>query len=128
MLNHTRFWERRGPDVLLEVPVSVPQAALGTKISVPTLDGEADLDIAAGTQSGDVVVLKGQGIARLDGNGKGDQIVAIRVEIPTKLSARVKEILRDLAEELGDDVHGPGLIERLKRSKRAGKGQSRGKA
>ena len=110
--------ERHGSDLLVEVPVSVAQAALGTKVVVPGLKEEHDVAVAAGTQTGDVIVLRGKGIPRLDGSGRGDQVVAFRVEVPRKLSSRAKELFRDLAEELGDDVSGPSLLERLKRHRR----------
>lgn len=110
--------ERHGADLLLEVPISFPQAALGARIDVPTLDGETEVDVEAGTQTGDIVVLRGKGVARLDRGGKGDQVVAFRVDVPSKLSHKAKDLLRELAEELGDDVNAPGLLERLKRGKR----------
>jgi molecular chaperone DnaJ len=85
-------------DVHCEVPISFSQAALGEEIEVPTISGKVLLTVKPGTQSGQKQRLRGKGIARLDGRGVGDQIVTIKVETPTSLTAEQKEIFRKLAE------------------------------
>lgn len=114
-------FQREGEDVLTEVPVSFVKAALGGEVEVPVLDdacgGTATLEIKAGTQPGDHVVRKGQGIPRVGRPGRGDQVVRWRVEIPTKLTSRQAELLRELAGELDEDVKAEkrGLFGRLKK-------------
>ncbi len=94
------FFERRGDDIYYEALIDFPQATLGTRINVPTLNGEAKLKIPSGTQSGTIFRLKGKGIPHLRGWGKGDQFVNVIIRTPTKLTRRQKELLKDLAEEM----------------------------
>lgn len=100
---HPQF-KREGFDIYLDKDISIYQAVLGTNIRIPTVDGEVDLKIPAGTQSGKVFRLKGKGAVELNGRGKGDQFVTINVVIPTKLSKKEKELFKELAKEKGDDV------------------------
>jgi molecular chaperone DnaJ len=95
-----KIFERRGDDILYEAQISFPQAALGTKLDVPTLDGEAKLKIPAGTQSGTVFRLKGKGIPHLNGWGKGNQFVNVVVQTPKKLTKKQKKLLKELAKEM----------------------------
>jgi molecular chaperone DnaJ len=95
---------REGPDLFVDVHLSFPLAALGGKVSVPVLKGETEVEVKAGIQSGDVVVLKGQGVARLDGRGRGDEVIRFQVDVPTSLTDHAKELLRQLATELGEEV------------------------
>jgi molecular chaperone DnaJ len=99
------LFAREGNDVVCEVPVSFAQAALGTEIEVPTLDGRHKVKIPAGTQSGHLVRLKARGVADLNGYGRGDQIVRVVVETPRKLSARQRELLEEFARLSGEEVH-----------------------
>lgn len=99
------IFRREGNDVIIDVPISFAQAALGAEIEVPTLYGEDKLKIPAGTQPGHVFRINGRGIKGLERTGKGDQYVKINVEIPTKLSKTQKELIQKLAEESGEDVH-----------------------
>jgi molecular chaperone DnaJ len=92
------FFERRDTHVLLEVPISYTQAALGTTIDVPTVDGKAELKVKKGTQSGDVFTLRGEGIPDTRDGRRGDQLVRVVVEVPKKLSKKQEELLRQLAE------------------------------
>ena len=101
---HTIF-TREGTDLVCEVPVSIAQAALGTEIEVPTLDGSAQVKVPAGTQSGQMFRLRGRGVADLGGYGKGDELVRIVVETPKKLTARQRELLEEFARIAGEDVH-----------------------
>ncbi|HPC46817.1 MAG TPA: molecular chaperone DnaJ [Deltaproteobacteria bacterium] len=98
---------RQGDDLYLEVPLSFVQAALGTTIKVPTLEGEVDLEIRPGTQPGEIYTLKGKGIRRLRGSGQGSLHVGIKVEIPKKISKEQEELLRKFAELAGDEVRDP---------------------
>ncbi len=114
-------FQRDGEDILTEVPVSFVKAALGGEVEVPVLDdnceGTTTVEIRPGTQPGDHVVRKGAGVPRIGKAGRGDQVVRWKVEIPTKLSGKANELLRDLAVELGEDVKGKkgGLFSRLKK-------------
>jgi molecular chaperone DnaJ len=92
------FFERHGRDLLCQVPVSVPQAAIGAKVEVPTLEGKTALEIRHGTQSGDLYPLKGKGLPDLEGRGRGDILVQVIVEIPKKLSRRQQELLQEFAD------------------------------
>src|SRR5690606_12133293 len=113
---------RDGEDVLTEVPISYVTAALGGEVETPTLDdmckGTARVEVAPGTQPGDVVVRSGKGIARVGGRGRGDHVIRFVVEIPKKLSSRERELLREIAEERGEavgDGKKAGIFGRLKR-------------
>jgi molecular chaperone DnaJ len=88
------FFQRQEDDVVCRVPISFVDAALGTTVEIPTLDGPEELRIPEGTQPGDVLRLQGRGIPRLQGPGRGDQIVVVEVRIPTSLSMEQEELLR----------------------------------
>jgi len=92
------FFERRNQDVICEVPISFVQAALGDEITVPTLNGEKQLKIPKGTQPGDIFKFSGEGIPSLQGYGKGDQIIHIKVKIPTSMNSKQEELLREFAK------------------------------
>jgi len=111
------LFARQDNDVVIEVPVSFPQAALGGEIEVPTLEGKVKLKIPAGTQSGKIFRLKGKGIVDLHGYGRGDQLVKIAVETPRRLSARQRELLEEFAKVSGEDINHPmakGFVDKLK--------------
>ena len=94
---------REGDDLLCEVPVSFTQAALGAELKIPTLTGSTKLKIPPGTQSGAEVRLRGQGMPSLRGYGVGDLRVRVLVEIPTRLTARQRQLLEEFATlENGD--------------------------
>ena len=97
------FFRREGNDVVCEIPISFAQAALGDEIDVPTLDGKAKLKIPEGTQTGTVFRLRGLGIPGIHGSGRGDQLVAVKVVTPTRLTARQRELLREFAGLSGED-------------------------
>jgi molecular chaperone DnaJ len=92
------IFERDGFDVHCTVPISFSQAAIGSEIEVPTLEGRVKVTIPEGTQSGKKMRLKGKGMQKLGGYGNGDQILTIHVETPTKLSSEQKDLLKRLAE------------------------------
>lgn len=90
------FFEREGTDLHCIVPVSFPQAALGTEITVPTLEGEQPLKVPAGTQPGTVFRIRGKGVPVLNGHGRGDLFVELKVETPAKLTKRQRELMQEL--------------------------------
>ena len=91
------FFHRQDDDIYCEVPISFVDAALGTSMKVPTLEGKVDLKIPEGTQNHRTFRLRGKGISHLRGSGRGDQFVRVQVEIPSKLSKRQKELLQEFA-------------------------------
>ena len=95
---------REDTEVLCEIPISFPQAALGSQIDVPTLDGKVKMKIPSGTQTGKVFRLKGKGIPHLHGGGRGDQHVRVVVEIPTQLSREQKDLLERFEELSAQDA------------------------
>jgi len=96
------FFERDGNNIICEVPITFPQAVLGDSIRVPTLHGEENLKIPAGTQSGEVFRIRGMGIRDLRGYHKGDQLVRVHVETPAKLSREERDLVKRL-KELGNE-------------------------
>lgn len=89
-----KLFSRNGFDVLLEVPISIVDATLGTTIEVPTLYGNKEIKIPEGTQSGTVFTIKNYGIKKLKGTGKGDMFVKVVVEVPKSVSKEQKEFLK----------------------------------
>jgi molecular chaperone DnaJ len=90
------FFERDGHDLHCVMPISFPQASLGMEIQIPTLDGEHTLKIPEGTQPGTVFRIRSKGVPVLNGHGKGDLLVEIKVQTPTRLNKRQKELLQEL--------------------------------
>jgi molecular chaperone DnaJ len=97
-VNEHEFFEREDDDVFCEIPLSFAQAAMGAEIELPTLEGMTELTIPAGTQPGKVFRIKGKGIPRLRGHGRGDQLVRVQLEVPRRLTERQKELLREFDE------------------------------
>jgi molecular chaperone DnaJ len=98
------YFRRQDNDVILELAINVAQAALGDKIKVPTLDGEEELVIPAGAQTGKVFRLRGKGVPYLRRNGRGDQLVIVKVAIPTTLTPEQKKLFQELSKTLGREV------------------------
>jgi len=96
------FFDRDGYDVLCQIPISITQAALGATIDVPTVEGKESMKIPRGTQSGRIFRLKGKGVAHLKGLGRGDQVVQVLVKIPTNLSKKQEELLREFSRLAGE--------------------------
>jgi molecular chaperone DnaJ len=90
------FFAREGNDLHCVVPISVAQAAMGAEIRVPTMEGEHTLKIPDGTQPGAVFRIRNKGVPVLNGHGKGDLYVEVRVQVPTKINKRQKELLQEL--------------------------------
>lgn len=110
-------FEREGTALFTRVPISFTSAALGTVIEIPGLDGVAHtVEIPAGIQSGRQLRKRGAGMPVLQGRGRGDLVIEVVVETPTKLSARQKELLREFREtETGDECpDSQGFFQRLK--------------
>jgi molecular chaperone DnaJ len=110
------FFIREGQDIILEIPISFAQAALGTEIDVPTLSGSTKLKIPAGTQPGQVFRLKGKGFPHLRGSGSGDEVCRISVEVPTKITSKQKELLQEF-ERLSSEQATPiikGFFDKMK--------------
>ena len=99
----------RDGDYLLHVlMIGYPQAALGAEVSVPTLEGPATVKIHPGTQPGEVIRLKGKGMPRFRGYGKGDLLVRVGIAVPKKLTPQQRALLEELAKELNQDVQAKG--------------------
>jgi molecular chaperone DnaJ len=109
---------RQDNHIVIEVPISFPQAALGCDIEVPTLEGKVNLKVPSGTQSGKVLRLKGKGIIDLHGYGRGDQLIRVVVETPRSLTARQRELLEEFAKLDGKAVNHPlskGFVDQIKK-------------
>ena len=87
------LYERRGADLVLEVPVTYPEAALGASVQIPTPQGPVSLKVPAGSENGKLLRVKGRGAPKLNGGGKGDLLARLRVTVPKKLSKAEKEAL-----------------------------------
>lgn len=110
------IFKRRDNEILMELPINIAQAALGAEIEVPTLEGVEKLSIPAGTQTGRTFRLKNKGVPHLRRRDRrGDQLVTVRVVVPTKLSARQKRLLAELGESLGTENLGDdrGFFDKL---------------
>ncbi|MBI4258885.1 MAG: molecular chaperone DnaJ [Thaumarchaeota archaeon] len=94
-------FRREGDDLVVEKTISFPDAALGCQLRVLTINGEVELNIPPGTKSGSVFKLKGKGVPRINGYGRGDELVVVRINVPSKLSQKQRDLLRDLAKEFG---------------------------
>jgi len=97
---HSLF-RRDGTSVYCEMHITIPQAALGMELEVPTLDGKVKYTVPEGTQSGDVFRLRGKGIPNLRSQGRGDQYVTVIVDIPKSLTAEQRELMQKLADSMG---------------------------
>lgn len=112
---HSLF-QRTGNDVILEKAISFAQATMGATVEVPTLEGSAELKIPEGTQPGTLFKMRGKGIPYLRGSGRGDQLVRVKIEVPSKLNAAQREAVRKMAEAFGEEVAPPdkGLIGKVR--------------
>jgi|JI10StandDraft_1071094.scaffolds.fasta_scaffold49071_4 molecular chaperone DnaJ len=111
---HERY-QREHDDLVTDLPVSIAQASLGAKFLLPTLDGDEEILVPAGTQPGREFVLRQRGVPRLQGRGRGDLRVRVVVHVPTKLTEFETELLKKLAEARGEEIHTEGgLFSRIK--------------
>ena len=113
------FFRREGAEVICDIPITFVHAALGAEIFVPTLDGKVEMKIPAGTQSHKVFRLKGKGLPHLGRGGRGDQLVRVMVEIPSKLTPEQTAVLRQFEEISQKDTKAHplhhGFFDRVKR-------------
>lgn len=111
-----KYFRRREVDILMDLTINIAQAALGDEVEIPTVDGPAPLKIPAGTQPGKVLTLRGKGVPRLRGSGRGDQMVVINVEVPPKLTPEQRKLFEQLGKSLGHEVQPQerGFFDRLK--------------
>jgi len=115
-------FKREGTAVYLDQSVTFTQAALGARLTIPTIDGNVEYELPAGTQPGTVFRLRGKGIAPVNGRGRGDQFVTIKVDVPTNLSAAQREALLAFAGAMGEDTGqvdlGPkGFFDKMRKKK-----------
>jgi len=99
-----KYFRRREDEILLDLNINIAQAALGADVEVPTVDGLEKMKIPAGIQPGKVLRLRSKGVPRLRGNGRGDQLVVVNVEIPKILSSEQRQLFEQLAHSLGSEV------------------------
>jgi molecular chaperone DnaJ len=100
--NDPRF-SREGYDLIHEITLSFPQAALGTEVEVPLLDDSVlKVEVPAGTQPGDSLLVRSKGVPRLNGDGRGDLHVLVNVSVPKRLSSKAKKLLKELEDSLRD--------------------------
>jgi len=112
--DHPTF-KREGDHILYEVPLTIVQAILGAKLEVPTLKGKAALKIPPGTQSGNVFKLKGLGVPHVNGYGTGDQLVKVKVQIPTQLTSKQRQLIEEFGRQNGEKAGSEaGLFEKVK--------------
>lgn len=113
-----KLFQRSGNDIVLELPVNIAQAALGAEMRVPTIEGETELELPAGTQTGEIFRIRGKGAPFLRGTGRGDQIVVTKVVVPTKLTDKQRDLLRQLSAEMGggldDDREEGGFFSKIR--------------
>ncbi len=110
------FYERDGDDLHCVLPISFPQAALGTELELETLEGKEVIKVPEGTQSGREFKLKGKGVPHLNERGKGDLIVEVRVKTPAKLTREQKDLLRQLGDTMvvENTPHARGILDKVK--------------
>ena len=110
------LFKRQGHDLVCAVPLSYPQAALGTELEIPLLDGRHQLTISAGTQPGEIIRLRGKGMPDPHSRRKGDLLIQIHMEVPKKLTQRQEELLRELSELERTNVsaHQKSFLEKIK--------------
>jgi molecular chaperone DnaJ len=108
--------ERRGDELWYRLPISIVQAALGTQLEIATLDGPREVDVAAGTQPGALIRLRGLGVPSLRTSRRGDLVVEVRVDVPMRLTDEEAELLAQFAELRGEKVSSvhEGLLARIR--------------
>lgn len=111
------LFERRGDDIFYDAELTMVQAALGATLTIPTLDGEVELEFEPGTQPGETKVLRGKGVPHLNGYGRGDQQVLVTVLVPHDLDEQHRQLLRDLDDALTPEHYAPkaeGVLHKLR--------------
>jgi molecular chaperone DnaJ len=92
----SKLYERRGDDLVVDLPVKFSEAALGATVEVPTPDGPVSVKVKPGTQDGTLLRVKGKGAPKLKASGRGDLLARVKVEVPKKLNKRERELLEEL--------------------------------
>lgn len=108
------IFQRHGPDLIAEFPFSYTQLTLGAKVEVPTLTGRVEMTIPAGTQSGKVFRLRGQGLPALERSSVGDQLVRVFIEVPSKVTERQRELLEEFATIEAETSGNQSFYEKIK--------------
>jgi molecular chaperone DnaJ len=98
------YFKRDEDDLLYDLKIGFPQAALGARVSVPTLEANVDVDIRPGTQPRDIIRLRGRGMPKFRGYGRGDMLIRVDVVVPEKLTQQQKALLEELAKEFDQNV------------------------
>jgi molecular chaperone DnaJ len=111
-----KYFRRRDNEILLDLNINIAQATLGDEVEVPTVDGQVELKIPAGTQPGKVMRIRGKGVPHLRSNARGDQLVIVNVSIPTSLNPEQRELFESLGKSLGTEVvpQERGFFDKLK--------------
>lgn len=99
-----QYFKREGDDLLYNLTIGFPQAALGTEVSVPTLEGNTSVKVRSGTQPEEIIRLRGKGMPKLRGYGRGDLLVHVDIMVPDKLTSKQKALLEELAKEFDQDI------------------------
>lgn len=112
--------KRDGADLHVEISLNYPLAVLGGTVSIPVLEGDKDISVKPGTKAGDVTVIRGGGMPRLHGHGRGDEYVHFHLEVPDNVSERARELLNELALEFGhEEPEGKrGIFDRFQRARK----------
>jgi molecular chaperone DnaJ len=113
------FFQRDDHDIIYDLPINFAQAALGDKIEVPTLEGQVNITVDPGTQSGKTVRLRGKGVPHVQDAGRGDEVVRLWVVTPKSLDEQQRQLFQDLAKTLGKaelpkDKEGKGFFDRIR--------------
>lgn len=98
------YFKREEDDLLVNLAIGFPQAALGAEVTVPTIDGKTDVKIRPGTQPGEIIKLKGKGMPKFRGYGRGDLLVRVDISVPEKLTSQQRTLLEQLAKEFDQNV------------------------
>ena len=97
----SKIYERRGDDLIVQVPVSYPTVALGGSVEVPTPEGAVSLKVPSGSEDGKLLRIKGRGAPRLKGSGKGDVLARLRIQVPKRVNKHERELLEELKKTTG---------------------------
>jgi molecular chaperone DnaJ len=97
----SKLYTRRGDDLVVDVPVTYPEAALGAQVKVPTPEGEVTVKVKSGTTDGTMLRVKGKGAPKLKGSGRGDVLARVKLTVPKKLSKKQRELIEELQQAGG---------------------------
>ncbi|MFA5089727.1 MAG: molecular chaperone DnaJ [Candidatus Omnitrophota bacterium] len=111
-----QFFHRHDNDIITEINISLVKAILGGEIDVPTLEGQVKMKVPAGTQSGRIFRLREKGIPDLHGQGSGDELVKVNVEIPTRLSSQQRQLIEEFARLSAEEINRESFTDKIKRT------------